>query len=148
VPTCVPSRSSLSCLARKSRRSWPSRLPRLSLHQACFSASGQSVASVERPSPGDLPVLVAVVYPRRWHEMALPPYRQTPCGDASGIFGGHETQALRAAYLRMIATWDVDATCCQALHFTRRVSLNAYLVLRCGGGLCIAGLDLHIKVSG
>jgi hypothetical protein len=26
---------------------------------------------VERLSPGDLPVLVAVVYPRRWHEMAL-----------------------------------------------------------------------------
>ncbi len=32
--------------------------------------------------------------------------------------------------------------------FHSRVSLNAYLVLRCGGGLCIAGLDLHIKVSG
>jgi hypothetical protein len=29
------------------------------------------VVSVERLSPGDLPVLVAVVYPRRWHEMAL-----------------------------------------------------------------------------
>ena len=61
--------------------SWPSR----------FSASGLSVASVERLSPGDLPVLVAVVYPRRRHEMALPPKRQTSCEDASGIFGGHAT---------------------------------------------------------